>query len=1204
MFVTSFLFELKYRLRSLATWGCLIAMIIMGYREMLGGEWDALMQSGRVARNSPYAIYYLFMYYTFWAATVGSALVIPTLLRDLNSKTADYLYSFDINSKHYFLGKYLACLVIVLLVMSSVAIAMVTLPVVSNLFGLYPNSDFIATSWPHILHAMLLWVLPACVVYTAIPFALTALTGRATPAYAAMMMAVGSFVMITALFGDGAPQAPWLQIMDPLGKVTVEGQIFYWTAEQRMVQFLSLDGALLYNRLLYLALALTLLAIAWWRFDLAKFRTSNSQTSSAKPAAKAQQPTHRSRQINTSPLTLMTKNAVTYWVKFSAHAGYLQARQIITNKAFFFSMFTLTLMLIIAGLSYRLPGIEGSSAILPKTYTLLPVLIYPSLIFTMLAAAFFVVDQCHKDHQLNTAQLVAVCPAPDWHAPLSHIISAVIVAIVLMLVPVSGLVGAQLIQGYIDPDWQSLLHLSFIVLLPLMLAYVFIAIISYGLLQSKVAAQVLAVMLCISPAIFNETNAVENFMYLWAWPSIAQLSELASTEQFILRDLNLTLYWLSFYSVLLVLVSWLWPRGMIAPFKERLMSLPQKVAPCSLAIMLLAGTVFIFQAKSVHQDMIIDGQFETQSDGYIAQVDYESRYRQFNTQPKPKISHAEIAISLYPDKRAVQYIANLTLTNPYKQAIEQLFINTNDFTEIEQVSTFGSTLSSVTTDHTHHVSLWDLNSPLAFGHRRQLSIEASVRYQGYSNRATNYLGKITNHASYIDADFWPTLGFEKDKIIKDNALRDKFKLAPLAPDFFSQSDTSDVYQHNDADLITYTLKIEAPSDQVVVAPGELVGQQSLDKRQTYEYEITTPSHWKPAIVSAAYQTRQSVWTSPNTGQKIPIELFYFNADEIIIETMLKRAKHALEHGESVFGTYPYNSLKIAALPQGMGEQSVSANLVLIPEMAAWQHNYRQLPSIDWLAYTVHSAVAQVWWQNIAIANTTGYPLLSQGIPTWFALTKSGLSGEARQQLLATITDDYLLARTKESAEEKSALTLTHQPYANSKSQLAVYAASQLIGEDKFNQVIEDLVLSYHAQKGMQFVSALHLYRNLSQAVSHPKHKKQLYALYQQVVLHDFTIHNLQIEQLNDNHYSLVADLKAVSIEQQHGEALRVPYTGAASVTMYFEQTGDFESHAQEVYFNQGKAKLRMYLPEPPSKLFLNENGAFVDIAYSDNVRQL
>lgn len=385
---TSFLFELKYRLRSIATWGCLIAMIAMGYREMLGGEWDTLMQSGRVARNSPYAIYYLFMYYTFWAATVGSALVVPTLLRDLNSKTADYLYSFDINSKHYFIGKYLASLAIVLLVMSSVVIAMVTLPLISSLFGLYPDSDFIATSWPHILHAILLWVLPACIVYTAIPFALTALTGRATPAYAAMMIAVGSFVIITALFGDGAPQAPWLQVVDPLGKVTVEGQIFYWTAQQRMTQFLSLDGALLYNRLLYLALALALLVFAWWRFDLTKFRTSNNKKASAKPVAKAQQHTHSSSKLNMNPLTLITNKATVYWLKFSAYSGYLQARQIITNKAFYLSMLTLSLMLIIAGLSYRLPGMEGSAAILPRTHTLLPVLIYPSLIFTMLAAAF------------------------------------------------------------------------------------------------------------------------------------------------------------------------------------------------------------------------------------------------------------------------------------------------------------------------------------------------------------------------------------------------------------------------------------------------------------------------------------------------------------------------------------------------------------------------------------------------------------------------------------------------------------------------------------------------------------------------------------------------------------------------------------------------------------------------------------------------
>lgn len=165
-----------------------------------------------------------------------------------------------------------------------------------------------------------------------------------------------------------------------------------------------------------------------------------------------------------------------------------------------------------------------------------------------------------------------------------------------MLVPISGLLGTQFIQGYLDPDWQSLLHLSMLVLLPLMLAYVFIAIISYGLLQSKVAAQVCAVVLCISPAIFNETHAIENFMYLWAWPSIAQLSEIASTEQFIIRDLNLMLYWLSFYCVLLVLSSWLWTRGVLAPFKERLIALPQKVTPRSLAIMLLSGTVFGYQA--------------------------------------------------------------------------------------------------------------------------------------------------------------------------------------------------------------------------------------------------------------------------------------------------------------------------------------------------------------------------------------------------------------------------------------------------------------------------------------------------------------------------------------------------------------------------------------------------------------------------------
>ncbi|OCQ21432.1 hypothetical protein A7985_12530 [Pseudoalteromonas luteoviolacea] len=1204
MFSTSFLFELKYRLRSVATWGCLVAMIIMGYREMLGGEWDALMQSGRVARNSPYAIYYLFMYYTFWAATVGSALVIPTLLRDLNSKTADYLYSFDIKSKHYFIGKYLACLCIVFLVMSSVAIAMVTLPTVSNLFGLYPASDFIATSWPHIMHALLLWVLPSCIVYTAIPFALTALTGRATPAYASMMMAVGMFVLITALFGDGAPQAPWLQIVDPLGKVTVEGQIFYWTAEQRVTQFLSLDGALLYNRLLYLALAISLLAFAWWRFDLAKFRTSNSQSAVTKPVANTKQHTHRSGKLSLTPLTLITSDAVAYWIKFSAHAGYLQARQIMTNKAFYFSMLTLSLMLIIAGLSYRLPGIEGSAAVLPKTHTLLPVLIYPSLIFTMLAASFFVVDQCHKDHQLNTAQLVAVCPAPDWQAPLSHIVCAVIVACTLTLVPVSGLLGSQLLQGFTDPDWQSLLHLSGLVLLPLMLAYVFIAIISYGLVQSKIAAQVIAVMLCISPAIFNETHAIENFMYLWAWPSIAQLSELASTEQFIVRDLNIMVYWLSFYCVLLVLISWLWPRGMIAPFMDRVRSLPQKVAPRSLSILVLASLVFTYQAYSVYDEMIVNGQFKTKAQGYAQQADYENRYRQYETQPQPKVQHADITLSLAPSARALNYTAHLTLTNPHQLDIEHLFINTEESVFIEKVTADGHALTPTVNDPTHQVSIWPLNKPQQPSQQSAVTLSASMKYHGYQNVATQYQGNITKDASYINTELWPAIGFERDKIIQDNALREKYQLPTLAARYFTQSKTPDVYQSNDADLMTYKLSIEAPIDQVVVAPGELINHQVSQSRHTYIYEMAIASHWKPAIASAQYQMKRATWVSKHNQKEVIIELYYVTANHAVLDAMLQSATHALEQGEAVFGTYPYDSLKIAAVPQGMGGQTVSANLILIPEMSAWQHNYQQPPEVDWLGYNLHHLVAQVWWQTVAIANTEGYPLLSQGVPTWFALTKAKLNSEAKQQLLAIITDEYLLERTKESSIEKSALTLTQQPYAASKSQLAVYAASQLIGDTKFRQVIKAVLTHYEDQLGQQFLSAPLFFKQLMRSVQSPKHKTQLQALYQQVVLHDFTVRNVQVEQLDDNYFSLVAELKAVRIEQSADGASRVPYSGAATINLHFEPSDEASPHVREVYFNNGKAELRMFLPKLPNKLFINENGAFVDIAYSDNVRQL
>ncbi|PAY00180.1 hypothetical protein CKO50_16695 [Pseudoalteromonas sp. HM-SA03] len=57
-----------------------------------------------------------------------------------------------------------------------------------------------------------------------------------------------------------------------------------------------------------------------------------------------------------------------------------------------------------------------------------------------------------------------------------------------------------------------------------------------------------------------------------------------------------------------------------------------------------------------------------------------------------------------------------------------------------------------------------MNTPLTHEQQSQLSFAASAKYQGYSNRATDYIGKVTKNASYIDANFWPSIGFEKNAL--------------------------------------------------------------------------------------------------------------------------------------------------------------------------------------------------------------------------------------------------------------------------------------------------------------------------------------------------------------------------------------------------------------------------------------------------------
>jgi ABC-2 type transport system permease protein len=1211
MFKSSFLFELTYRLKSASTWLCFIALFLMSYREMLAGEWDLLIQSGRVARNSPYTVYYLFMYYTFWAATVGCALMIPTLLRDLKSGTAELLYSFPIQSKQYFLGKYCASMLIFILVMSSVAFGFITMPFVTSALGTHSPTDFISTPWAHIGHAFLLWVLPACFIYGSLTFALTALTGRNTPVYALMMLAVGLFVTITALYGDGAPKSTLVQVLDPLGKVTLEGQIYYWTAEERMQRFLSFEGVLLKNRLIYIGIAALFLLYALAKFDLRKLlqisKNRDAKISSKKaisvndnsPSEGIKPINHDKKTVDTLTFTIPSGS---YWLSYALQAGLRLFTVVLNNKAFYLSMLTLMLMLILAGFSYEPASFEGGGTLLPKAFILLPVLIYPSLIFTLVAAAFFSIELCDRDKSFRLNQLIDTCPVPTWALMLTKLVAVILMALTLALIPGVSLLVIQFSQGFFDTHWLALTQVTLLVLFPLMLTYGLISIICYAVVSRKDLAQSLAVIICITPAIFSEVKTVENFMYLWAWPFFVQLSDFDASAQYLQRNTSFAIYWLSFYAFLLVVAYWFWPRGTNTTAKARWQEAGNRLKPTSLILSCLFLGTFLWSATDIYTHMIVRNQFQSSDLKHAERADYEKRYGATRSDLQAKISYADLTVDLYPTQRRADYSGKFTLQNKGNELINELVLNYAEFSTVTSLQYNHKLLTPTDVDKQHRRLRFILPTPLAVNATSTLTVELAVSYQGFSNDEFNYHGTIVRDGSYITADLWPSFGYDKTRELDAVGLRHDYGLAKKQqiPSIDQADLVSNLVVSDDADFVISRTKISTVRDQFALASGELVENKQQADRSTYIYENNQYTPWQPQMVSARYQRSQAYWQAENADSAILIEVYHHPDHGANISRIIAAAKRTLQQGHQQWGDFPYQSLRIAEVPNGMTAPQVNGNLVIIPENQTWQHDYRTPPEMDWIEFQIARDVSRIWWQKIAIADVRGHQVLTEGIVILQGLRaieqKWGESSVA--EFVDQISDSYFRQRTTEDGQEASILDLETEEYAAYKATLALYSSYQLLGSEIFDRQL-NLFYRNHLDSN-RYANAGSLLTGLLDAAPTTNLKISLSQLFNATHYYDFQVESVDISQSNQRTYQLTTKLSATEFIYRAGKDHGVDYQGFATVKVLGGEQGKDVLYDNLVNFEQGQAQLTLQLAQKPTQVIINSQRRLLERSPTNN----
>jgi hypothetical protein len=119
----------------------------------------------------------------------------------------------------------------------------------------------------HYLYALLVMVVPNLLLAGAIFFAIAALTRSLMATYASVVAFFVAYGVAEVRLNDIENQT-LAGLLDPFGIGAFTLATHYWTVFQKNTQVLPIEGIFLWNRVLWVSVALAILVFAFWRFRL------------------------------------------------------------------------------------------------------------------------------------------------------------------------------------------------------------------------------------------------------------------------------------------------------------------------------------------------------------------------------------------------------------------------------------------------------------------------------------------------------------------------------------------------------------------------------------------------------------------------------------------------------------------------------------------------------------------------------------------------------------------------------------------------------------------------------------------------------------------------------------------------------------------------------------------------------------------------
>ncbi len=1140
---------------------------------------------GKEWHNAPLLIAKLTARFSVVGVLFTMVMVGRAVTRDFSAGIHDFFFTVPMSKASYLGGRFLGGLSANFLIYSGIALGFVAGCLVINpkYYGPFNLSAFL-------LPAVII-LIPNLLLIGSIFFSLATLSRNMLMTYLA---GVGFLMIYGAVQGGftGWENDTAKILLDPFGISGLGILTKYWTVADINLKQIPLQAPLIWNRIIWMVVSLAILLYTLTRFEFVSLLEKKKEKRLGIEGIEFKA-VHTLRKIRPT----IIDDAFGFQLKKCFHLVFREFKRIVFHPAF--------LILTVMAMGELVMNFAANAGhmgdnVYPLTSRFLEQTLHIWIYMIPLTILFGgLIIWRERDHGSN--EFYDTLPLPDWLSYLSKLLTMMSIQLFYVVLAMLTGIATQVIGfGYTNLELGLYLkHLFGITLLKFWFLTIIIFFI-HNLVGNKILGFFISAIYVAADLIIFEVLKAENFLLRYGQLPPFTYSNLNGFGHYGPLLIWYSIYWILFAGILGVLTSLLWRRNNETALKFRFRVGLQKLNRrfhWALGILLV---LFLATGGYISYNKYILNQYTSRDQRKRIRADYEKKYAQYKNAPQPRITDVKLTVDIFPEARKADIEGYYVLKNKTHQPIREIYINLSDrYITNEGRLELSSPATLAHLGEEYGFRILQLDAPLAPGEETRLEFDLTAKAKGFTeNNPKDQLARKGTCFLLMSQspEYFPLIGYVRGLELTKERDREKHGL-PKQPKSPPLEEADRSICEPEFDLTEYEATISTSGSQRVVSNGSLVREWTQDGRNYFHFGSEAPMHTEFVFASSEYEIAEDEYGG------IKIEVYHDKKHPHNVQRMIKGVKRSLDYCTRNFCPFPYRVLRIAEIPRYVhfGARS-QPTLFTWREDAGFISNLEDPGDIDLVFGICTHEMAHQWWPYIVKpARAEGAEMLTETIAQYVEVMclEKEYGKEISRKFLKKEMERYLSRRKKDVAGERSLMRGYIDQYYLSypKSAAVMYALQDLIGEDRVNAALREIVKEYGHRDDV-FPTSLDVV-NAFKAAAPDSLRYIITDLFETITLWENEAKSASYTELDDGKYKVTLEVSSHKFRADSvGNQTEIPIQDYIDIGVLGED--DEELYLKKHRLTQNETEIEILVDKKPVRASIDPYVVLIDRERDNN----